>query len=116
MKMDFVGWNRPLDFYLNVDCKEIGMTISSEQKRLEIIRDILKPKTFPRTDLPVQLAIGTEDADDCAVYDIYDNLSLVVGTDFVRGTNFKLFQEGYLNYFDLGYYLVAANLSDVAAM
>ena len=46
--------------------------------------------------------------DDCAVYDIQENLSLVVGTDFVRGTNFTLFREHYLDDFDMGYYLVVA--------
>lgn len=64
----------------------------------------------------MQLVSGAEDADDCAVYDLPGNLSLVVGMDFVRGTKFTLFQEGKLNYFDIGYYLVVANLSDIAAM
>jgi thiamine-monophosphate kinase len=90
------------------------VTYSDEQQRLEIIRHILKRQTFEK--LPMRLVSGTEDADDCAVYNLPGNLSLVVGTDFVRGTQFVLFQEGYLNYFDIGYYLVVANLSDIAAM
>src|SRR5712691_7591966 len=92
------------------------MTISGEQERLEVIRNILKSQSPQSQSLPLRLIAGVEDADDCAVFDIYGDLSLVVGTDFVRGTNFMLFQEGYLNYFDLGYYLVVANLSDIAAM
>jgi len=87
---------------------------SDEQQRLEIIRHILKVQ--PSEKLPMQLVSGAEDADDCAVYDLPGNLSLVVGMDFVRGTKFALFQEGYLNYFDIGYYLIVANLSDIAAM
>jgi thiamine-monophosphate kinase len=92
------------------------MTISGEQKRLEIIREILTSQPSQSFTSQVQLVAGVGDADDCAVYDIQGNLSLVVGTDFVRGTNFTLFRELYLDYFDIGYYLVVANLSDIAAM
>ncbi len=90
------------------------MAHSDEQQRLEIIRHILNVQSGEI--LPMRLVSGTEDADDCAVYDLPGNLSLVVGMDFVRGTKFVLFQEGYLDYFDVGYYLVVANLSDIAAM
>jgi thiamine-monophosphate kinase len=94
--------------------KEMCMVRSNEQKRIEIVQCIFKTKFFEKT--PMQLMGGVEDADDCAVYDLPGNLSLVVGMDFVRGTKFTLFQEGYLDYFDVGYYLVVANLSDIAAM
>lgn len=40
----------------------------------------------------------------------------MIASDFVRGSGFYLFELGYLNYFDIGYYLVIANLSDLAAM
>ena len=94
------------------------MNISGEQTRLQIIRSILKEQALPvqNSEASVSLVVDANDADDCAVYDLPGNLSLVVGMDFVRGTKFTLFREGYLNYFDLGYYLVVANLSDVAAM
>jgi len=92
------------------------MKISGEQKRLEIVRQILAEQPFLENSIPVQLVVNAEDADDCAIYDLPGNLSLVVGTDFIRGTGFILFQEQYLNYFDIGYYLVIANLSDIAAM
>jgi thiamine-monophosphate kinase len=92
------------------------MTISDEPRRLEIIRDILTSQPSYNPVSPVQLVAGVRDADDCAVYDIQENLSFVVGTDFVRGTYFTLFRELYLDYFDIGYYLVVANLSDIAAM
>jgi thiamine-monophosphate kinase len=94
------------------------MTISGEQERLQIIRSILKEQALP-FQIPggaVRLVVDANDADDCAVYDLPGNLSLVVGMDFVRGTKFTLFRENYLSYFDIGYYLVVANLSDVAAM
>lgn len=100
----------------NTGLEERQGHISSERKRLEIVRGILKEQSLPGMGLPVKLAIDVEDADDCAVYDLPGNLSLLVGMDFVRGTGFKLFQEKYLNYFDIGYYLVVANLSDIAAM
>jgi thiamine-monophosphate kinase len=87
---------------------------SNEQKRLAIIQSIFKAQLSEK--MPMRLVSSTEDADDCAVYDLPGNLSLVVGMDFVRGTKFTLFQEGYLDYFDIGYYLVVANLSDIAAM
>lgn len=90
------------------------MAHSEEQKRLGIIQRIFKAQLIAKT--PMRLVSGIEDADDCAAYDLPGNLSLVVGMDFVRGTNFILFQEGYLDYFDVGYYLVVANLSDIAAM
>ena len=91
--------------------------MSDEHSRLEILRNILKDSPSLNTlGLPVQLVMGAEAADDCAVYDLPGNLSLVIGMDFVRGTGFVLFQAGHLNYFDVGYYLIVANLSDIAAM
>ena len=94
------------------------MSTSDEQTRLQMIRSILNEQALPVQNVAasVKLVVDANDADDCAVYDLPSNLSLVVGMDFVRGTKFTLFREGYLNYFDLGYYLVVANLSDVAAM
>jgi len=44
------------------------------------------------------------------------NQDLVVGSDYVRGPKFRLYEYGLLNENDLGYYLVAANVSDIAAM
>jgi thiamine-monophosphate kinase len=40
----------------------------------------------------------------------------VVGSDYVRGPKFALYELGLLSNFDIGYYLVAANVSDIAAM
>jgi thiamine-monophosphate kinase len=54
--------------------------------------------------------------DDCAAYEIYKPITLVAGTDYVRGPKFVLYELGLLSKFDLGYYVVAANVSDIAAM
>jgi thiamine-monophosphate kinase len=39
-----------------------------------------------------------------------------VGTDYVRGPKFALYELGLQSNFDIGYYVVAANVSDIAAM
>lgn len=54
--------------------------------------------------------------DDCVVIDWPGEFDLLVGSDFVRGTGFRLFQQGKLTLNDIGYFLVAANASDLAAM
>lgn len=77
-----------------------------------MLRDIVADEH--RSNSLVQ--IGVKQLDDAAVVKIADGTSLVIATDFVRGSGFYLFELGYLNYFDVGYYLVVANLSDLAAM
>lgn len=64
----------------------------------------------------VDLVTPVSDGDDCAVLDFSGELSLVCGSDYIRGSKFALFEGGLLSHYDLGYYLVAANLSDIAAM
>ncbi|MEU9557821.1 thiamine-phosphate kinase [Streptomyces fumanus] len=66
--------------------------------------------------LDVRLTLGADAKDDCAVYDIAAPLTLVVGSDYIRGPRFILHEMGLLSDFDIGYYLVAANVSDIAAM
>ncbi|WP_460748925.1 thiamine-phosphate kinase [Myceligenerans cantabricum] len=56
------------------------------------------------------------DRDDCAVFDVSGPLQIVVGSDYVRGAGFSMYELGHMDEFDLGYYLVMANVSDVAAM
>jgi len=84
------------------------------KKSLENIRLNYIKKAFSNTDS--NLIIGIEDMDDAAVYRTLDQNYLVIASDFIRGSGFYLFQKGYLNYFDIGYYLVVANISDIAAM
>jgi len=74
----------------------------------------LLAKVFPESD--ERIACGVLDKDDCAIVPISESESFVFTADAVRGKNFSLAQKGLLNYFDLGYYLVMANLSDIAAM
>jgi thiamine-monophosphate kinase len=64
----------------------------------------------------VELTTPASAGDDCAVLDFSGELSLVCGSDYVRGAKFALFERGLMSYYDLGWYLAAANLSDIAAM
>ncbi|WP_232534249.1 thiamine-phosphate kinase [Plantactinospora sp. KBS50] len=50
------------------------------------------------------------------MYDLDGPVTLVAGSDYVRGPKFTLYEQGLLTNFDIGYYVVAANVSDVAAM
>lgn len=67
-------------------------------------------------DTSAELMAGVDAQDDCAVFRLTGALELVVGSDYVRGSKFRLYEFGLLNDYDVGYYLVAANVSDVAAM
>jgi thiamine-monophosphate kinase len=75
-----------------------------------------EPRSWETPAGHVEVAIPASAGDDCAVLDFSGDVSLVCGSDYVRGAKFALFELGLLNYHDLGYYVVAANLSDVAAM
>lgn len=88
--------------------------VSDEVTRLEFIRNILSNKQKVVTIDNIQLSV--KEMDDAALVKLSDSESLVVTSDFVRGSSFYLFKLGYLNYFDIGYYLIVANLSDIAAM
>lgn len=63
-----------------------------------------------------QLLEGADAQDDCAVFRLDGSQELVVGSDYVRGPKFRMYEFGLLDEYDLGYYLVAANISDIAAM
>jgi thiamine-monophosphate kinase len=67
-------------------------------------------------DERVELLVGADAQDDCAVFGLRGSMDLVVGSDYVRGAKFSLYELGYLDYFDIGYYLTMANFSDIAAM
>ncbi|MFY1636216.1 thiamine-phosphate kinase [Solwaraspora sp. WMMB335] len=64
----------------------------------------------------VTLRAGADARDDCAIYDLDTPVTLVAGSDYVRGPKFTLYEHGLLTNVDIGYYLVAANVSDIAAM
>ena len=77
--------------------------------------DLLKRLVALATTGP-QVIEGVADQDDGAVIAMPDGYDICATTDFVRGTGFSLFQLGHLTLRDLGRYVVAANVSDLAAM
>jgi len=84
--------------------------ISDEFERLKIVKKLLE---FHANK---EVFIDVKDMDDAALVKIDEKYSFVIASDFIRGSGFYLFQLGFLDYFDVGYYLIAANLSDIAAM
>jgi thiamine-monophosphate kinase len=64
----------------------------------------------------ITVIAGADAQDDCAVLRVQHPVDVVVGTDYVRGSKFYLYERGLLNEFDIAWYLTAANFSDVAAM
>jgi thiamine-monophosphate kinase len=67
-------------------------------------------------ELALRLRGGSDANDDCAILDVEGNGSLVIGSDYIRGVKFTLFELGHLGFHDVGWYLAMANFSDVAAM
>ena len=59
---------------------------------------------------------GVAEQDDAAVIGMAVGEELCATTDFVRGTGFRLFELGHLSFKEIGRYVVAANVSDLAAM
>jgi thiamine-monophosphate kinase len=90
------------------------MSVSGEHVRLEFIKEVFGQNSPSNNDNPVLLSAKA--GDDAAIIQLSGKEALVVSSDFVRGPHFYLAELGYLNWFDLGYYLVVANLSDLAAM
>jgi thiamine-monophosphate kinase len=89
--------------------------MSTETRRIESILRLLKQ--FPaRSGCGLDASAGLEALDDCAVVPLNPTSDLVIGTDFVRGEGFYLFRKGILTWKDVGYYLIGANASDLAAM
>jgi thiamine-monophosphate kinase len=88
---------------------------STEERRIQLIRALLE-STPAKASCGYEASVGVEALDDCAVIPFQSGLDLVVGTDFVRGEGFKLFKLGFLTCLDIGYYLIGANASDLAAM
>ncbi|WP_454853159.1 thiamine-phosphate kinase [Promicromonospora soli] len=97
------------------------MTRSDEPTRVELLTSLIgrTSRTWTTTSEPpgsVQLKVRATDRDDCAVFDVSGPLQIVVGSDYVRGAGFSMYELGHMGDFDIGYYLVMANVSDVAAM
>ena len=60
--------------------------------------------------------VGVPSMDDAAVIRVSDSSYMAIASDFVRGTGFYLAELGHMTTSDAAYYLVAANVSDIAAM
>ena len=89
--------------------------MSNEDKRINSILELVK--RFPATAADGhQSSTGLLHLDDCAVIPVGNDLDVIVGTDFIRGEGFYLFELGLLSWKDVGFYLIAANASDIAAM
>lgn len=84
---------------------------SDEWDRLVIVREILCTRTSSAC-----LEVGLAEMDDAAIVGQPGGESLAIASDFVRGSGFTLFKLGLLTYYNVGYFLVVANLSDMAAM
>ncbi len=52
----------------------------------------------------------------CSSVSVEGAQEIVLGSDYVRGPKFRLYELGYLDDHDVGYYLAMANFSDIAAM
>jgi thiamine-monophosphate kinase len=96
-------------------------TYSDEPTRVDqIVRNFFSSQTGSvfgaDGSVHATLLAGADAKDDCAVFEIDGPASLVVGSDYVRGPKFILYELGLLSNFDIGYYVVAANVSDIAAM
>jgi thiamine-monophosphate kinase len=89
--------------------------VSTEERRIRAIVDLWRSVPTPSC-AGLEATGGLAALDDCAVIPLDNQRDLVIGTDFVRGEGFHLFQRGYLTWRDVGYYLAAANASDLAAM
>jgi thiamine-monophosphate kinase len=94
--------------------------ISDEKDRIrDIVLAVVGEASFDPPNLEdgsVQLVLGADARDDCAVLRFDGSIELVATTDYVRGPKFSMYELGLLDEYDLGYYLAIANLSDVAAM
>jgi thiamine-monophosphate kinase len=89
--------------------------MSTEERRIRSILDLLAQ--YPaKSGSGLNATAGLLALDDCAVIPISSDIDLVFGSDFIRGEGFHLFKRGILSWRDVGYYLVGANVSDLAAM
>lgn len=97
------------------------MTSSNEPTKLSTIvvpmfeaDDVLAVRL--RNDATVAPLLGVREQDDCAAFALTGGQTLVFGSDYVRGPKFTLYERGLLSEYDIGWFLAAANLSDIAAM
>jgi thiamine-monophosphate kinase len=94
------------------------LSVGDEKARVDQLAQLLaaSPGSWFAEDLAARVTVGASDGDDAAVVEVSGASSIVVASDYVRGVKFALYEAGLLSYYDLGWYLAAANLSDIAAM
>jgi len=101
---------------------EVVLGVSDEPTRLnEIVVPVFSDEMAGWTSsltsgASASLVAGVLAQDDCAIFELHGDQDLVLGSDYVRGSKFRLYELGYINNFDVGYYLAMANFSDIAAM
>ncbi|MFI6293084.1 thiamine-phosphate kinase [Nonomuraea sp. NPDC050790] len=100
--------------------QDAGATSDEPTRLANIIGPMFLGQSGWTQELPggarVELVAGADAQDDCAVFRVDGPLEIVLGSDYVRGPKFQLYELGHLSNYDIGYYLAMANLSDVAAM
>ena len=89
--------------------------MSIESRRIKIIIELLS-KYYSESESGFIASTGLEALDDCAVIPISKDYELIIGSDFIRGEGFTLYRKGVISLEDIGFYLIAANASDLAAM
>lgn len=99
-----------------IDSNGVKPSPINETIAIATIKDRLGSIATPNKQESFDIVVSMSDKDDAALIDIKQASSIVVSSDYIRGRQFDLYKQGHLNYFDLGYYLVCANLSDLAAM
>ncbi len=94
--------------------------MSDEATRLQTVWRHAESSRFAEDwsagELRLRLDGGSDANDDCAILEVKGRGTLVIGSDYIRGVKFTLFERGQLDLHDLGWYLAMANFSDVAAM
>lgn len=89
--------------------------MSTEERRIRSILGLMT-KYHVKAASGLDASAGLLALDDCAVIPINSDVDIVFGSDFIRGEGFHLFKRGILSWQDVGYYLIGANVSDLAAM
>lgn len=101
---------------MNKDALPLDEPTKLRQLVVPLLADYEQQSVRLENQSTVELILGAAGQDDCAAYRVTGEQILVFGSDYVRGTKFHLYEEGYLSNYDVGWYLAGANLSDVAAM
>lgn len=91
------------------------MNQNLEQIKLSQIRNAFQQKIRIDDSSNKYEILNYDFKDDCSYIKLSNNDYLVISSDFIRGEYFNMFQAKYMCYFDLGYFLVIANLSDIAS-